>query len=139
VANALGNLDSMVRNTGARVTWEALPVVRGHAAPLLSIFQNLIGNGVKYHADGREPVVSIRAARREREWLLTVEDNGIGIEPEYHQRIFGVFKRLHPAKYPGTGIGLALCSRLLEGRGGTIWVESEPGRGSRFCLTIPDR
>lgn len=138
VAKAVLNLQSMARETAAEVTWDVLPRIRGHAGSLVNVFQNLVANGLKYRRENERPRVNIAASRREREWLVVVEDNGIGIEPEYFQRIFGVFKRLHPAKYPGTGIGLALCAQIVEGHGGTIWVESEPGRGSRFCLTIPD-
>jgi light-regulated signal transduction histidine kinase (bacteriophytochrome) len=138
-AKAVLNLQSMIQESGATVMWDTLPTVLGHPGPFLTLFQNLIGNAIKYHRDNEAPRVNIQAERRVGEWLVTVEDNGIGIEPEYRERVFGVFKRLNPSKYPGTGIGLALCARVVESRGGTIWVESEPGQGSRFCLTIPDR
>jgi PAS domain S-box-containing protein len=139
VSKAVMNLQSSIEEAGAEVTWEALPTVTDHPASLTTLFQNLIGNGVKYRREGVTPRIHVIATRRPREWLIVVEDNGIGIEAEYHTRIFGVFKRLHPAKYPGTGIGLALCARVVESRGGSIWVVSSPGEGSRFFFTLPDR
>ena len=139
VAKAIANLYSQVQAAGAEVIWNSLPTITAQPAPLIVLFQNLIGNAIKYHREQEAPRVSVAATRRNQEWLFVVADNGIGIEPEYHRHIFGVFKRLHPAKYPGTGIGLALCARVVEGYGGTIWVESEIGEGSRFLFTIPDR
>jgi light-regulated signal transduction histidine kinase (bacteriophytochrome) len=112
--------------------------VPAHAAQLQQLFQNLIGNAIKYHRPGVPPVVKVTATRRTADWLFSVTDNGIGIEPRYRQRIFGLFKRLHAQnEYPGTGIGLALCLRIVERHHGRIWVESEPGRGSTFLFTLP--
>ena len=101
------------------------------------IFQNLIRNAIRYRGE-RPPQVEIDAQRQEREWLFTVRDNGIGFEPQFAEQIFGMFKRLHnQAEYPGTGMGLAICKRIIERGGGRIWVDSVPGKGSTFYFTIP--
>jgi light-regulated signal transduction histidine kinase (bacteriophytochrome) len=106
---------------------------------LAQLMQNLIGNGLKYH--GTEPPrvhVSAEPGTKKNEWIISVRDNGIGIDPKYFGRIFVIFKRLHDQKeYPGTGIGLAVCRRVVERHGGAIWVESEPGHGSNFRFSIP--
>jgi signal transduction histidine kinase len=104
---------------------------------LLQLFQNLISNSIKYRGAER-PQIHVSAEREPGGWMLTVRDNGVGIEPEDTDRVFGMFKRLHGAEIPGTGIGLALCRKLVERQGGRIWVKSEPGRGSEFTFTIPD-
>jgi signal transduction histidine kinase len=102
----------------------------------VQLFQNLIGNAIKYR--GLEPPkIHVSAKPRHSGWTFCVEDNGIGIDPEYAQQIFGVFKRLHGHLYPGTGIGLAICQRIVERYGGRIWVESTLGQGSLFCFTLP--
>jgi light-regulated signal transduction histidine kinase (bacteriophytochrome) len=110
----------------------------GDQGQLVQLFQNLIGNGIKYHG-ARAPRVHVSALRNDGAWVFSVSDNGIGIEPEQHHRIFEIFRRLHTQReYPGTGIGLAVCRRIVERHGGSIWVESEPGEGSTFRFTIPD-
>jgi PAS domain S-box-containing protein len=135
---ALANLASSIAATDASVECGPMPTLPAHAAQLEQLFQNLIGNAIKYHRPGIPPVVKVSAARRNDDWLFAVEDNGIGIEPRYRERIFGLFKRLHAQnEYPGTGIGLALCLRIVERHHGRIWVESEPGQGSTFCFTLP--
>jgi signal transduction histidine kinase len=102
------------------------------------LFQNLIGNAVKYRSEDRKPVVLIGAERLNGSWVFTVHDNGIGIQPEFKEQIFGLFSRLHNAdRYDGTGIGLAICQRIVERYHARIWVESEPGRGSQFHFTLP--
>lgn len=99
--------------------------------------QNLIENGIKYNTS-KPPRISISCERQERDWLLAVTDNGIGIDPKHHERIFDMFKRLHTySQIPGTGIGLALCRRIVERHGGRIWIESRPGEGSTFYFTLP--
>ena len=115
----------------------SLPAVSIHRVHLQQIFQNLIGNAVKYRSE-EAPVIQIAAEKREREWLFSVRDNGIGIAVEYQAQIFGLFKRLHSGDgYEGTGIGLAICKRAVERYGGRIWVESELGKGSTFYFTLP--
>jgi signal transduction histidine kinase len=104
---------------------------------MLVILQNLLQNAVKYHAEDRNPEVHVSARQTENEWIFSVRDNGIGIDPHDFKRIFGLFKRLHGDMYPGTGIGLAVCQRLIERYGGGIWVESEVGRGSTFRFSLP--
>ena len=102
------------------------------------LFQNLIGNAIKYRSEDRAPEVHIGAERQDGYWVFTVRDNGIGIQPEFKEQIFGLFSRLHNAdRYAGTGIGLAICQRIVERYHGRIWVESEPGRGSDFHFTLP--
>ncbi|HEU5021350.1 MAG TPA: PAS domain S-box protein, partial [Bryobacteraceae bacterium] len=135
---AIANLASAIAETGASIEHDPLPSVPAHAAQLQQLFQNLIGNAIKYHRPGIPPVVKVSAMRRESEWRFAIADNGIGIEPRYRGRIFGLFKRLHAQnEYPGTGIGLALCLRIVERHHGKIWVESEPGQGSTFYFTLP--
>jgi light-regulated signal transduction histidine kinase (bacteriophytochrome) len=106
-------------------------------AQIAHLFQNLIGNAIKFRSE-LPPKIHIGARKKKEQWLLGVRDNGIGIEPQYFQRIFQVLQRLHTRKaFPGTGIGLAICKKIVERHGGTIWVESQPGQGSTFYFSIP--
>jgi light-regulated signal transduction histidine kinase (bacteriophytochrome) len=135
---ALTNLSGAIEDSAAQVTHDPLPRVLADEIQLVQLFQNLIGNAIKYQRPG-VPRVHISAARDgEKKWIFAVEDNGLGIAPEYFERIFGVFQRLHKRdEFAGTGIGLAICKKIVERHGGTIWVESQPGKGStfRFALT----
>jgi PAS domain S-box-containing protein len=133
------NLDVAVKESGAQVTSTALPFVRMYEFQLEQLFQNLISNAIRYRSE-QTPCVHIAAEIRRGEWVFSVRDNGIGIEPEFQEEIFAIFKRLHSASsYPGTGMGLAICQRIVERCGGRIWVESELGRGSTFFFTVPVR
>jgi len=139
VEAALSGLGAAIEEAGARVTVGNLPSVFGEAMLLERLFQNLVANALKFRRDDAEPEIEITAEHEEGAWRICVADNGIGIDPEYAERIFLLFQRLHErSKYPGTGIGLALCKKVVEHHGGRIWVESEPGRGSRFKFTLPD-
>lgn len=133
---ALSNLDVLIRETQAEISLEVLPFVRMREPHLLQIFQNLIGNAIKY-AGGRTPVVQVFSTYRKGVCVFCVKDNGIGIAPEYHERVFGIFKRLHREEIPGTGMGLALCRRIIEHYGGTIWIESVAGEGTTVLFTPP--
>ena len=127
-----------VAENGATVTRGDLPQVVADAAQLGQLFQHLVGNGVKFRSQ-LPPEIHVSARRGDGEWIFAVRDNGIGIEPQYRERIFQVFQRLHTRQeYDGTGIGLAVCRKIVERHGGRIWVDSEPGSGSTFCFTIPD-
>jgi light-regulated signal transduction histidine kinase (bacteriophytochrome) len=131
------NLSVAIEGVGALVTNEELPTVLADPTQLGQLLQNLIANAIKFHG-AESPRVHIAACERAAEWVFTVRDNGIGIEPEYFDRIFAIFQRLHvAADYPGTGIGLAVCKRIAERHGGRIWVESDPGNGATFSFSIP--
>ena len=138
LTETLANLGSAIAESGATVTRDKLPVVRVHGTHLRQLFQNLVGNAMKYRSEDRTPTVHIGAERQDGHWVFTVRDNGIGIPAEFKEQIFGLFTRLHNTdRYAGTGIGLAICQRIVERYHGRIWVESEPGRGSEFRFTIP--
>ncbi|MGA3186062.1 MAG: PAS domain S-box protein [Bryobacteraceae bacterium] len=136
LAAALGNLEAMVRKSGAQFHIGELPLVAAPSVHMVLLFQNLVGNALKYCGDN-VPEVWIDAAPVDKFWKFSVKDNGIGIEPQYAKQIFGIFKRLHGAEYEGTGIGLAVCQRIVERTGGKIWLESIPGEGSTFYFTLP--
>jgi PAS domain S-box-containing protein len=136
--SALANLAGAVSESGAKITADPLPSLPVHGMHLQQIFQNLIGNAIKYRDPERQPVVHVAIERQDGHWIFAVSDNGIGIDPEYKENIFGLFKRLHNNdEYSGTGIGLAICQRIVDRYHGRIWVESEPGRGSTFRFKLP--
>jgi PAS domain S-box-containing protein len=135
---ALANLSGAIAETGARITTDSLPAVRAHEMHIQQLFQNLVGNAIKYRSPDRVPEIHIGVERQGEYWVFAVADNGIGIDREYKETIFGLFKRLHPGtEYAGTGIGLAICQRIVDRYDGRIWVESESGRGSVFRFTLP--
>jgi PAS domain S-box-containing protein len=136
VTKAMANLKAAVDESNGQVSWERLPVLAADGAQMVQLFQNLIGNGLKFRRG--QPQVRLFAVEEAKRCTFAVADNGIGIPQEHLERIFGMFQRLHTAaEYPGTGIGLAICKRIVERHGGRIWAVSEPGQGSTFCFTIP--
>ncbi|MBM4050394.1 MAG: PAS domain S-box protein, partial [Planctomycetes bacterium] len=133
----LVNLRAAIQESGAVITYDALPTVMGDAFQLAQLLQNLLGNAIKFRRD-EPPRVHVSAERRGDEWVFAVRDNGIGIDPEFFDRIFVIFQRLHTREeYPGTGIGLAVCKKIVERHGGRIWVDAAPGNGSVFYFTLP--
>ena len=133
----LANLQTAIQESGASILSDDLPFVPVHAVHLEQLFQNLIANAIKYRND-TPPRIEIAARRSPHEWTFHVKDNGIGIDPQYAKQVFGIFKRLHSSEsYSGTGIGLAICQKIVERYGGRIWVESELGKGATFCFTLP--
>jgi light-regulated signal transduction histidine kinase (bacteriophytochrome) len=136
---ALIHLRSSIEESGARIDIGDLPVIEGIERDFVRIFQNLIGNGLKYRRE-TAPVISVSAVCPPGgQWIVSVADNGIGIDPKYHQRIFETFQRVHSrSKYEGTGLGLATCKRIVQQYGGRMWVESEPDKGATFRFTLPE-
>ncbi len=134
----LANLKAAIDESGAAIRVDDLPTVWADATQMELLLQNLVSNGIKFRREA-PPMIRIAALRGEGEWQLSVADQGIGIDPQYAERIFVIFQRLHTAAdYPGTGIGLAICKRIVERHGGRIWVSAEAGSGSSFCFTLPD-
>ncbi|MBI2319584.1 MAG: PAS domain S-box protein, partial [Betaproteobacteria bacterium] len=137
LARARNNLKAAIEASGATITHDPLPVIEADDSQLVQLLQNLIGNALKFHG-AEPPRVHVGAAERGDDWVISVRDNGIGIEPQYFERIFLMFQRLHDrGEYPGTGIGLAICKKVVDRHGGRIWVESVPGEGSAFRFTLP--
>jgi PAS domain S-box-containing protein len=137
--DVMQDLQIAIQEAGATVTCDALPTLVADPTQLAQLLRNLIGNALKFH--GQDPIrIHVGVTRRPGEWVFSVKDNGLGIEPQFFERIFGIFQRLHSRdELPGTGIGLAVCKKIVERHGGRIWVESEHGRGSSFFFTIPDK
>lgn len=137
VASAVAELKSATDQSNAMITYSELPTISGSSLQIASLFQNIISNSIKYKSDS-DPVINISAERQGLFWHITVADNGIGIDPRHHERIFGLFKRLHQRdEFEGTGIGLAICRKVVERHGGKIWVESQVGSGAKFHMTLP--
>jgi signal transduction histidine kinase len=139
VAQAVLNLKTSIEHDKAKIIYSNLPVVYGDFGQLSRMFQNLIGNSIKFRMP-EEPVIEITSSDNAREYIFKVKDNGIGIDPEYNEKVFAIFQRLHSRReYQGTGIGLAVCKKIVECHNGKIWLESEAKKGTRFYFTIPKR
>lgn len=135
--SALQNLEAAIQESGAVVNADQLPVLVVDSAQLTQVFQNLIGNGIKFRGQGA-PTIQVSAEVKDKDWTFSVQDNGIGIAPDQVENVFVIFRRLHTREeYSGNGIGLSICKKIIEHHGGRIWVESEPGHGSTFKFTLP--
>lgn len=138
IARVMANLDAAIRESAARITWDPLPLISADVR-LEYVFQNLISNAIKYRRPDVAPEIHVSARQSDANWLFAVGDNGIGIEPAYLDKVFEMFSRLHGHDIAGSGIGLALSRKIVEAHGGRIWAESEPGVGSTFLFTIPQK
>jgi light-regulated signal transduction histidine kinase (bacteriophytochrome) len=134
---ALDVLVVAIQDSGGVVTHDPLPTIMAEEVPLVLLFQNLIGNALKYRRPGEQARVHVSAQLNDNVWTFSVADNGLGIEADYLETIFAPFKRLHGSAYPGSGIGLAICQKIVERNGGRIWAESEYGQGSTLRFTVP--
>jgi light-regulated signal transduction histidine kinase (bacteriophytochrome) len=137
---ALSDLRATIQESGAVVTHDSLPAITTDDTQLTLVFQNLVGNALKYHGS-KTPLIHVSATKNGgEEWIFSVRDNGLGIDPQYFERIFVLFQRLHGREeFKGTGIGLAICKKIVERLGGRIWVESQPEKGSTFYFSLPER
>jgi light-regulated signal transduction histidine kinase (bacteriophytochrome) len=132
------NLAGALDRSEGKITWDPLPAVLVDPIPMVQLFQNLVGNALKYRKKDEPPRVRIAATKTGKEWVFSISDNGIGIDPQYAERIFAIYQRLHSNKeIPGTGIGLAICKKIVERHGGRIWVKSDLKKGSTFYFTLP--
>ena len=137
MATVLGNLEAAIAESGARVIYKQLPTVTADGSQLTQVLQNLVANAIKFRG-AEPPAIYVTSKKKNRDWVFSVADNGIGIAREYAEIVFAIFKRLHTrTEYPGSGIGLSICKKIIEHHGGRIWVESEPGRGCTFNFTLP--
>jgi light-regulated signal transduction histidine kinase (bacteriophytochrome) len=135
---AITHLDQAIQESDARITHDPLPTLPVDRGQMVRLFQNLIGNAVKYRKPGQPSEVHVSAEQKGTEWVISIRDNGIGFDPKYASIIFAPFKRLHTAEaYPGTGVGLAICRRIVQAQGGRIWAESQPDVGTTFFFTLP--
>jgi len=138
--DVLSNLKVALEETDARITHDPLPVIHGDPVQMMQVLQNLVSNAIKFHREGEAPVIRVSARREGNEYIFSVKDNGIGIDPQLFGRLFALFQRLNTGdKYPGTGVGLAVTKRIIGRHGGKIWVESLPGKGASFYFTIPEK
>ncbi len=136
--SAITHLEQAIQESGASVTHDPLPTLSVDRGQMVRLFQNLIGNAVKYRKYDQAPVVHISAEQKGAEWVISIRDNGIGFDPKYALTIFEPFKRLHTAQtYSGTGVGLTICRRIVQAQGGRIWAESQPDQGTTICFTLP--
>lgn len=136
--DAVADLEASIKEKGARINIGPMPTLRVNRTMMSQVFVNLIGNAIKYQRD-EPPRIDVLAEKENNEWRISVKDNGIGIDPKFRKQVFQVFTRLHSRqKYPGTGIGLAICKKIVERHAGKIWVESEPNKGSTFTFTLPN-
>jgi len=135
---ALSHLDQAINESGASVTHDPMPTLQVDRGQMVRLFQNLVGNAIKYRKSNRPPIVHISAEQKGADWIISIRDNGIGFDPKHASTIFEPFKRLHTAQeYPGTGVGLAICRRIVQSQRGRIWAESQPGEGTTFYFTLP--
>jgi light-regulated signal transduction histidine kinase (bacteriophytochrome) len=137
LSEALKMIEGRISESGAELTIAPLPTVKGESSQLAHVFQNLLSNSLKYRRADVAPKIVITAEPRNQDWIVAVEDNGIGFEPKYADRIFGLFKRLHKDEFPGTGLGLAICQRIVERYGGRMWAEGRPGLGATVSISLP--
>lgn len=138
VTEVLNDLSNIITESGAEIHSEKLPTIKGYPSEIKSLFQNLISNAIKFQKKDAHPIIHIAAKKHNKEWLFSVKDNGIGIEEKYYKKLFVLFQRLHSKEaYPGTGIGLVQCKKIVELHGGKIWIDSTPDEGTTFYFTIP--
>ena len=139
INEVLTDMDNSIKESNAEIHSDTLPILNGYYMGIKSLFQNLISNAIKFRNKDVNPIVNITAQKKDNEWLFAIKDNGIGIDKIYYDKLFIIFQRLHTKdEYPGTGIGLAQCAKIVELHGGRIWVESEPEKGSTFYFNIPE-
>jgi len=136
LAEAVKSLKAKINETNALIKSATLPIVCGETSQFMLVFQNLLSNSLKYHRSGFAPEIEISSRREGNDWIVSLRDNGIGFEPKYERRIFGLFKRLHKNEFSGTGLGLAICERIIERYGGRIWAEGRPGQGATFSMAL---
>jgi light-regulated signal transduction histidine kinase (bacteriophytochrome) len=137
LTEAISVLKNRIEENAAVVTADSLPVLRGDTAQIAHVFQNLLSNSLKYRKTESVPKIHISATLNSEQCIVCIQDNGIGFEQQYAQRIFGLFKRLHKDEYPGTGLGLAICQRIVERYGGRMWAEGKPEQGAKFYFSLP--
>jgi light-regulated signal transduction histidine kinase (bacteriophytochrome) len=137
IREVLENLRSSINESGTSIRLEPMPVLKADPAQMLQLFQNLISNAIKFRKEGTRPVIKINAVEKNGEWLFSIEDNGIGIEQQYSDKVFVIFRKLHnKSKFEGTGIGLSIAKKIVERHKGRIWFESDPGKGTTFYFTL---
>jgi light-regulated signal transduction histidine kinase (bacteriophytochrome) len=139
ISNLVADLEVVIKSNDAKIQVEKLPVINADASDMKQLFQNLVSNAIKYRKKDSPPVVNISCENENGNWKFAVKDNGIGIDEKFSERIFVIFQRLHNrSQYEGTGIGLALCKKIVEIYGGKIWIKSQPGTGTIFYFTLKE-